>query len=294
MNEEENTKQPEITDHSQQQREIISEEMAMPEKEVTTIEQLQTKEMEVHHHSHESHGKKNWKNYFWEFLMLFLAVFSGFLAEYQLEHKIEKDREKQFMQSLVVDLKSDIVAIKSLNLWRDTRLQMSDSLTNTLIENKQLKNGSSVYYWGRSISRRSVFFSADGTIQQLKNSGGLRLIRNQSIADKIIAYDVLYRRILRQQEQEETLLTDYRFYSSKLFDAAVFKKMTNLMKDTVFIVKPEGNPQLKENPPTVLNETINKLNYWATSSTLLRQFLEQLKEKAAILIELIQKEYHFN
>ena len=97
---------------------------------------------------------------------------------------------------------------------------------------------------------------------------------------------------LRQQEQEETLLTDYRFYSSKLFDAAVFKKMTTLMKDTVFVVKPEGNPQLKENPPTVLNETINKLNYWATSSTLLRQFLEQLKEKAAILIELIQKEYH--
>jgi hypothetical protein len=219
-------------------------------------------------------------------------VFCGFLAEYQLEHKIEKDRERQFMQSLVEDLKSDIVAITSLNQWRDTRLQMSDSLTNTLIQNKQFQNGSSVYYWGRSISRRGVFFSADGTIQQLKNSGGLRLIRNQSIVDKIIGYDVLYRRILRQQEQEETLLTDYRFYSSKLFDAAVFKKMTNLMKDTVFVVKPEGNPQLIENHPTVLNETINKLNYWATSSTLLRQFLEQLKEKAAILIELIQKEYH--
>jgi hypothetical protein len=30
--------------------------------------------MEVHAHSH-SHGKKNWKAYFWEFLMLFLAVF---------------------------------------------------------------------------------------------------------------------------------------------------------------------------------------------------------------------------
>ena len=252
-------------------------------------------DMEVHHHAHDPaapHHKKNWKSYFWEFLMLFLAVFCGFMAEYQLEHKIEKDREKQFMQSLVEDLKSDIVSITSLNQWRDTRLQMADSLTNTLIENKQLQNGSEVYYWGRSISRRGVFFSADGTIQQLKNSGGLRLIRNQSIADKIIGYDVLYRRILRQQEQEETLLTDYRFYSSKLFDAAVFKKMTNLMKDTVFVAKPEGNPQLKENPPTVLNETINKLNYWATSSTLLRQFLEQLKEKAAILIELIQKEYH--
>ena len=56
-------------------------------------------DMEVHHHSHESHGKKNWKSYFWEFLMLFLAVFCGFLAEYQLEHTIEKDREKQYIRS---------------------------------------------------------------------------------------------------------------------------------------------------------------------------------------------------
>lgn len=37
--------------------------------------------MEVHHHTHPSHGKKTWKEYFWEFLMLFLAVFCGFLAE---------------------------------------------------------------------------------------------------------------------------------------------------------------------------------------------------------------------
>ena len=40
--------------------------------------------MEVHHHAHHGHEKKTWKNYFWEFLMLFLAVFCGFLAEYQL------------------------------------------------------------------------------------------------------------------------------------------------------------------------------------------------------------------
>jgi hypothetical protein len=62
--------------------------------------------MEVHAHSH-NHGKKNWKAYFWEFLMLFLAVFCGFLAEYQLEHKIEKDRELQYIRSLYEDLKEN-------------------------------------------------------------------------------------------------------------------------------------------------------------------------------------------
>ena len=48
--------------------------------------------MEVHHRSHTT-GKK-WTHYFWEFLMLFLAVFCGFLAENQREHVIEKKREK--------------------------------------------------------------------------------------------------------------------------------------------------------------------------------------------------------
>ncbi|MCY7408660.1 MAG: hypothetical protein LH473_00160, partial [Chitinophagales bacterium] len=207
MSEEKNIPQEEIPQEQPVNKEPANETISSAEPITESETQPSTlniqpsteEDMEVHHHSHESHGNppagragKNWKSYFWEFLMLFLAVFCGFLAEYQLEHKIEKDREKQFMQSLVEDLKSDIVSITSLNQWRDTRLEMSDSLTNALIENNQLQNGSAVYYWGRSISRRGVFFSAEGTIQQLKNSGGLRLIRKQSIADIIIAYDVLY------------------------------------------------------------------------------------------------------
>ena len=59
--------------------------------------------MEVHAHAHTA--RKKWTHYFWEFLMLFLAVFCGFLAEYQLEHKIERDREKKFIQTFIEDLK---------------------------------------------------------------------------------------------------------------------------------------------------------------------------------------------
>jgi hypothetical protein len=65
--------------------------------------------MEVHAHTHttdpDSHrGRKKWSHYFREFLMLFLAVFSGFLAEYQLEHKIEKERGKEYILSFYYDL----------------------------------------------------------------------------------------------------------------------------------------------------------------------------------------------
>ena len=255
--------------------------------------------MEVHAHTHTS--RKKWTHYFWEFLMLFLAVFCGFLAEYQLEHKIEKNKEKQFMVSMIEDLKADTSAISILNAQRSGRLGMYDSLSSFIIEKKYLENGGDFYYWGRNISRRAFFFSADGTMQQLKNSGGLRLISDQLISDKIIAYDVLYRNIMLQQELEEVHLNEYRGLAAKIFDAAVFNKMTRELVNgktggdpllSMFFERPADNPQLKDNSPIALNELANKLNYWAAGSMRLLQLLEQLKKMAFELIDLIKKEYH--
>ena len=61
--------------------------------------------MEVHSHTHTA--RKKWTHYLWEFIMLFLAVFCGFLAENQREHFIEHRREKAFMASILDDIRSD-------------------------------------------------------------------------------------------------------------------------------------------------------------------------------------------
>ena len=113
----------------------------------------------------------------------------------------------------------------------------------------------------------------------------------QGFGCKIIAYDVLYRSILRQQELVQMQISDYQTTAVNVFDAAVFKKMT-VMENIISIERPEGNPPLKDNSPALLNEIANKLNYWAVGSAFLRQLLEQLKENAVLLIELVQKEYH--
>ncbi|TAL46069.1 MAG: hypothetical protein EPN92_06695 [Chitinophagaceae bacterium] len=245
--------------------------------------------MEVHAHSHTE--RKKWTHYLWEFLMLFLAVFCGFLAENIREHKVEKNRERQYMQSLVEDLKADTASIAKTNGFRVARLRMYDSLSEAILSKKYMEKGSTVYFWGRNISRRTFFFSADGTMQQLKNSGGFRLINNKNIADKIMAYDVLYRTVMRQQDLEELQLGEYRQLAGKVFDASVFRAMTTL-KDSIVIKGLEGNPQLKDDSPSLLNDFANKLNYWAVGSTFLLQMLEQLKEKAILLMKLIQNEYH--
>jgi hypothetical protein len=81
--------------------------------------------MEVHHHSHTP--RKKWTHYFWEFLMLFLAVFCGFLAENQREHMVEHRREKEFMRSMVDDLYRDTAAINGGIRLVENRLKKLDT-----------------------------------------------------------------------------------------------------------------------------------------------------------------------
>ena len=76
--------------------------------------------MEVHAHTHTA--RKKWTHYLWEFLMLFLAVFCGFLAENFREHQIEKDRGKQYIISLYEDLKNDTARLNQLLVYDDDKI----------------------------------------------------------------------------------------------------------------------------------------------------------------------------
>ncbi len=61
----------------------------------------ETINMEIHaSHLHHAPGKKIW-HYFFEFLMLFLAVFCGFIAENWREQLQEHQREREFIHSIV-------------------------------------------------------------------------------------------------------------------------------------------------------------------------------------------------
>ena len=55
--------------------------------------------METHaHHLHKAPGKNFW-HYFFEFFMLFLAVFCGFLVENYREHKVENERATELAKN---------------------------------------------------------------------------------------------------------------------------------------------------------------------------------------------------
>lgn len=94
--------------------------------------------MEVHHHSHTE--RKKWKHYLFEFLMLFLAVFAGFLAENQREHYIEHRREKTYIRSIAEDLGQDINQLDSIIRTRKRLDKIMDSNLYFIVVAEKLFN----------------------------------------------------------------------------------------------------------------------------------------------------------
>ena len=157
------------------------EENILSNTETTITNKEVNTDMEVHHHTHASHGKKNWKSYFWEFLMLFLAVFCGFLAEYQLEHKIERDRAKELAASFYNELKNDSVAITTVKNFR-IRKYTALKYLQSYFQDSSLTNCSNAFtielLYGYSTFSPSFFEPGDAILEQLKNSGSLRYFKS--------------------------------------------------------------------------------------------------------------------
>ena len=223
--------------------------------------------------------------------MLFLAVFCGFLAEWQLEHKIEKDRGKQYIYTLAEDLKMDTAALNLILRVRTRRIEMLDSLSLLLYATDNNEHLPYLYFFSRHLSRLApiTFTYNDRTIQQLKNSGGLRLIWNQVVSDSIILYDSRVRYIEKSQEREEGYIRDCLPYGYKIFDSRIYDKM---LDDNNNIHVPAGYPVLLQ--PTIENinafnaslhpvKSINKAN---------RIFSIQLYNKAVNLLATLKEEYH--
>ena len=63
--------------------------------------------MEVHHHPDFHHKPKKWREHILEFIMIFLAVSMSFFAESYREHLVERKKEKEYIKSMVEDLRND-------------------------------------------------------------------------------------------------------------------------------------------------------------------------------------------
>ncbi len=146
--------------------------------------------MEVHHHPDLEHKRKRFKEYFLEFLMIFLAVTLGFIAENVREGISDRSKEKEYIESLVQDLKTDTAQIRETMSSLYTQMYQMDTLEILLTPDVN-KNDSAVYICyllQDCIHNQHAMNFSDRTITQLFSSGNMRLINKQAISDSITAY----------------------------------------------------------------------------------------------------------
>ena len=263
-----------------------------PKSEIETLtpanSKLQTDKMEVHHHPEVE--KKGLKEYILEGLMIFLAVFMGFVAESLREHIGDRDREKSYMESLITDLKLDTAVLSRAAELKETRMLSIDSVLKYFRYNKNAnKVPASTYRQMRRSQWDMFFIHHSGTIDQLKNSGGLRLIREKSIVDSIEHY---YQRVQRSESRNTMYFDNQQVsdaLSEKLWDAYDNIKY---YQDYVFAHKPVPDSGWVAINAAYRNEYLNNLVRvkWITYSDR-GQFIVELKNNAAHLIALIKKTY---
>ena len=236
--------------------------------------------------------------------MLFLAVFCGFLAENQREHVVENKREIVYINSFIEDLKLDTLQLNGLIELRKKRIKEFDTLFQLLSSDRYIQEGASVYrLYSFPYSDILRFYPNDRTMQQLKNSGGLRLIRNQKVSDMIINYDVLVRNRKEYEPLQVDLANQMNKDIEKLIDPVLLNKI-NHRSDSAAQLATIENLQIADNlkdiPQKITIQAIGEIdkktflkNLYTIKALFLAYMRANLRERQLAIdaLKLIKQEY---
>ena len=144
--------------------------------------------METHaHHLHNvpiANGRKNLWHYFFEFFMLFLAVFCGFLVENYREEKVETHRAEELAKSFYEELKSDS-ATAAIKVYNRTKQENALNYCMKYFKDSSLTTVSKTFeinfLYGVLFRSPSIFEPRTVVLEQLKNSGSLRYFKNNEL-----------------------------------------------------------------------------------------------------------------
>ncbi len=251
--------------------------------------------MEVHHHANHEQAKRNWKSYFWEFLMLFLAVSLGAYVENIRESILHKKEVKIHIYSLVTDLQTDIALFDSVAARNTYSAEMADSLIELL--HNDTANTTEIYFTARSVTANNGYgYSNSKSFDQMKSSGLLRYVKPKKLLDSIGTYYASFQWLDNQTELMRLKLNEIHKNNASLFDSYVFNQMmkvplTSFGGGKTLISKPSGKPSLLSYDARDINAVSLSYHYYATTTKFYKRSLIDLKNMANRLIEMINKEY---
>jgi hypothetical protein len=249
--------------------------------------------MEVHHHSDLHHKKKNFKEYFLEFLMIFLAVAMGFFAESLREHIIEGKSEEKYAQTLYEDLKVDTTLLDAAIREKIFVIPKIDTF-RMLVHTKAIDELSSGIwaYFGRFGTRKVNVSLQDATLQQLLSSGGLRLFQKHNVAYTIAQYNQSVQDMRDAFPLLDLVYSDLIKARNKIFDAWYLDEIMELTisAEKIDSFKKKSFPSLSNKKEDFIQyANLCQLQSFNLKLVLIR--IEMVDKRAESLLTLLKKEY---
>ena len=243
---------------------------------------------------------KSLKEYLLDGLMIFLAVVLGFIAENIREDISEANRTKVFASSMIDDLKSDTTELKSRINYLTYATANIDSLMHLFLTKnvKEIPSGK-LYWYGLWGGARLSYVPNDATFEQMKSSGSLRYITNNSLLKKIVDYNQLGRLATIGQERDNYIYSEVRKIRGQIFDFRYNMEANDIYqanRETPDIQKIDTF--LNSKPPLLTDDNVifNQYLELVRSRNLYSRLreAENLLNHANVLIDELKKEYRIN
>ncbi|HWZ16633.1 MAG TPA: hypothetical protein VNW95_15445 [Mucilaginibacter sp.] len=243
--------------------------------------------MEVHHHPEVE--KKGLKEYILEGLMIFLAVTMGFFAETIRESISDNAKGREYIKSFVQDLKHDTANFSALESFDQSKMIALNNLAPCFdtIEKNNKSVSCLLPIMKKSESNQVVNFT-DGTMQQLKNAGGFRLL-NEADKDSIVAFD---HAVLTFQDFQSTI-----FQQRQDIVRDVYVKLVNFRAEPMLHTDEPKNvtaaiPLFYSNDKSLINEYFNDLTLYRRAIKTQLGKVQRLKKRETGLIRYFENKYN--
>jgi hypothetical protein len=269
----------------------LSEESSGPNRPDQTNIKPFEEPMEVHHHPDLHHKRKKFKEYFLEFIMIFLAVTLGFIAENLRQTIEDREKGKEFAKSLYDDLKTDSAVLNYMIEFHQWKLNKIDSFI-LLMELPEFEDHApALYYYQAHMDLQLTFNPTDITGQQLRNSGGFRYFKNPEIYKAISSY-YNYVNLYRDREKERKVIFPNSL-TAKLFRPDVLINLERITPDIRnSILQPPLYVKLIGADKQAINEYLLYAGNLKTATALYYFFLNgQIKLQLYHLMDILRKEY---
>lgn len=247
---------------------------------------------EILHHSELPPKKKKIKEYFIEFLMIFLAVTLGFFAESYREVLVERSNEKEYVKSMIEDAQTDIENYEQAIALNEKRVSKLDSLMQLSFNyNLDGSDDKSIYMLYRKCLRHPDLVSpTERTMMQLKNAGGMRLIQNKTASESIIQYDDFAKKLDDQKFAYEQYLSNLISKSMNLINYGSYT-LDDIKNKNAPIFASDETPKLINPDKNKLIELGNNACFYRAVVYYYTIILHEGKQQAIDLVKTLKKEY---